>query len=502
MRARVAVVVALALLATAAAACFRRSRAPETLPPLHGDAVWFSDGIGADDPGIEETLRRFHCAAVFVPARRLHSDGTGWSGSDLPMPPRPLTSAPVVLVLGAAGDPLAGADEKRGKAFGGILANEITAALARRSSFGRVRGIHLDIPFSGASAEAHAAALTEARSRLSHLLARGDAAAEAARTLPITLSMWNPAPANEKEEKAVRALASRTDGIVAFVFGEKREADPVFVDSLSKPWWAAYESATRGSLKRSSGEPGPALPESALDPLTDDPRTELLHELPWNEKRGTEVTLRATRGAAVAGAALAPGESATFSQPSIADLLAKFRSDTSGRRFAQGRIVIFGAGDDRGRLFPVAALADVLAGNRAVPQLHGWAAEESSRYVRVGAENATPHASVASRVENWIEVELSPARVEDVELGGFDRWEAYNESGRAVSPGRATRVRLYETLVAPFEKFAPARLRMRGRAPAGCCRVRTHLVAATGGEVGTGWVTGTVGDGAMPTPSP
>lgn len=472
------------------------------LPPLHGDAVWFSEGLGVDDPEIEETLRRFHCAAVFVPARRLRAEGAGWSGSDLPQPPRPLTSAPVVLVVETAGDPLAGADEKRGKAFGEVLAKEITAAIARRSAFGRVRGIHLDLPFTGATAEAHAAALTETRSRLSHLLTKGDAAAESARALPITLSMRKPAPASEKEEKAIRALASRTDGIVAFVFGEDGEADPVFVDSLSKPWWAAYESATRGSLKRSSGETGPALPESALDPLTDDPRTELLHALPWNEKQGSELTLRAIREASVAGATLAAGESATFSQPSIADLLARFRSDTSARRFAQGRVVVFGPGTDRGRLFPVAALADVLAGNRAVPQFRGWAGEEGPRYVRVGAENATPHASVASRVENWIEVELSPARVEDVELGGFDRWEAYDESGRLVSPGRATRVRLYETLVAPFEKFPPARLRVRGKPPGGCCRVRTHLVPATGGEVGTGWVTETAGDGAIPTKSP
>ena len=60
----------------------------------------------------------------------------------------------------------------------------------------------------------------------------------------------------------------------------------------------------------------------------------------------------------IAGVTLAAGESATFSQPSIADLLARFRSDTSARRFAQGRVVIFGPGTDHGRLFPVAALAD------------------------------------------------------------------------------------------------------------------------------------------------
>jgi hypothetical protein len=127
-----------------------------------------------------------------------------------------------------------------------------------------------------------------------------------------------------------------------------------------------------------------------------------------------------------------------------------------------------------------------------------------SRSVRVGAENSSPHASVVSRVENWVEVDLSPARVSDVELGGFDRWEAYDERGRSVSPGRATRVRLFETLVAPFERLEPARLRVRGKLPTRCCATRTRLASASGGEGATEWEPpgGAANAGARPTPSP
>jgi hypothetical protein len=108
-----------------------------------------------------------------------------------------------------------------------------------------------------------------------------------------------------------------------------------------------------------------------------------------------------------------------------------------------------------------------------------------------------------SRVQNWIEVELSPARVGDVAVGGFDRWEAYDDRGRLVSPGRATRVRFYETFVAPFEQLEPARLTIRGRLPAGCCRFRTHLAPAAGGEVATDWApAGKASAAAKPTPSP
>jgi hypothetical protein len=112
---------------------------------------------------------------------------------------------------------------------------------------------------------------------------------------------------------------------------------------------------------------------------------------------------------------------------------------------------------------------------------------DGSRLLRVGAENASPHASAVSRVESWIEVDLAPARVGDVEPGGFDRWEAYDGKGLPVSPGRASRLRFYETFVAPFERFEPARVRVRGNLPSPCCAVRVRVAPASGGESQTGW---------------
>jgi len=483
--------IAIATLATAVA-CSRRAHAPGTMSPPRGDAVWFTDGIGAGDSAIEETLQRVGVSAVYLPARRITPDGA--PSLEPPGPPRPFARVPVVLVIDAPLDPLSGADEKRGRQFGGVLAREVAAAARRRESFGDVRGVLLDVPFTGTTAPAYATALREARSRLSHLLERGEGAGATARVLPILISMRRKPPAAEKERKAMRALASRTDGIVAFVFGDDNEADVAFVDSLGKPWWPAYASATRGSVHRSTGDTGKPVPESALNALTDDPRTELLHELPWNEGRGWEFTLRATRSANVSGVSLSAGDSVVFAQPSLADLVAHFRADTSRHALARGRIVAVAGGDDAGRLFPVAALGDVIAGRRVAPELRGSVQTDGSRGVRVGVENPSPHASLVSRVQNWIEVDLSPARIGDVELGGFDRWEAYDERGRPVSPGRATRVRLYETLVAPFEQVEPARLRVRGTPPAKCCPVRTHLAPAAGGEVVTDW--------ALPTESP
>ncbi|HEX9688354.1 MAG TPA: hypothetical protein VGB47_04695 [Thermoanaerobaculia bacterium] len=488
----------------AAIACSRASRAGKPLEPLRGDSVWLTDGVGRAEAGIEETLSRFGCAAVFLPARSLAASPAGWAGQDRPPPARPLSRVPVVLVLESSEDPLAGAEEKAGKEFGRILAREIAAVLSRASAFGPVRGVHLDIPFSASTAAAHAAALTEARSRLSHLLSReGDPVTRLAREVPVTVSMRRPPPTEEKEQEAVRALASRSDGLVAFVFGDDNSADPAFIDSLGKAWWAGYASATTGLVRKKSGESGLPVPESALDALTDDPRTELLHGVPWDEERGLEFTLRATQNLSSPGVALSPGDSVVFAAPSLADMLGRFRSDTSGRRFARGHVVVFAGGAESDRLFPISALADVLTGRLAVPDLNAWTAAEGSRLLRVAAENRSPHASAVSRIENWVEVDLAPARVGDVEVGGFDRWEAYDENGRPVSPGRATRVRLYETLVAPLERFEPARLRVRGKLPAPCCRLRIHLRPAAGGEIATAWaLPGAAAPGANPSPSP
>lgn len=488
----------LAALTLCAFACSRRSRGPFAVEELRGDAVWLGDGIGEGDAGIEEALLQFPCRAVYLPARRMGGGATGWPGVDLPAPPRPFSRIPVVLVIEAIADPLGGASEEQAEKFGPALANEIVSALARSASFGSVRGVHLDLPFSSATIESLGSALREARSLLTNQLSRkGKAASQAARGLSLTLSLRGRPPAEEKEQDALRALTSRADGLVAFVFGG--DADAAFTEALGKPWWAAYDSRTSARVRKSSGETAGRASEALLDPLTDDPRSELRHELPWNVSGGAGFALQATRPIRLGSFALAPGDAVVFSQPSLTDLVARLRARSPGP-LARGRVVVFGETTEADRVFPVAALAEVLSGRPPVPALAASIDKaDGARLLRVGAENASPHASAVSRVESWIEVDLAPARVGDVESGGFDRWETYDARGRAVSPGRATRLRLYETFIAPFERFEPARVRVRGSLPSPCCPVRVRVFPAAGRESQTEWA---IPGPATPTPAP
>ncbi|HVE66706.1 MAG TPA: hypothetical protein VNC59_08995, partial [Thermoanaerobaculia bacterium] len=484
---RAVVLAALTALLLVTANCSRRGRAPGAEEPLRGNAVWFAQGLAEGDAAIEESLLSVRSAAAFVPARRFTGGSAGWSGSDLPAPAAPLTRVPVVLVIEAPADPLAGVTDEQQETFGGFLSREIASALARGAEFGPVRGVHLDLPFSAATTEPLAAALREARSQLANELSRrGDAAASSARGIPLTFSLRAPASSDEEGRDALRALASRMDGVVAFVFGGANAADPAFTESLGKPWWSAYDSRTTGTIRRRSGAAGDHAPESLLDRLTEDPRSDFRHEVPWNAGRGFEFSLTAGRPLRLKALSLSEGDGVVFSQPPLADLIGLLRAAPSGR-LERGRVVVVGETSDSGRVFPVSALADVFGGRPVAPAFRASVDGGDPRLLRIGAENPAAHASAVSRVENWIEVDLAPARLGDVEPGGFDRWEAYDAKGRAVSPGRATRVRLYETFVAPFERLEPARVQVRGKLPDPCCPVRARVVPASGGELESHW---------------
>jgi hypothetical protein len=165
----------------------------------------------------------------------------------------------------------------------------------------------------------------------------------------------------------------------------------------------------------------------------------------------------------------------------------------TARHRALGRVLVFGGASEADRVFPIAALEDVLLGRPLAPAFE-VSAQGSGRAVLVEAVNRSPHASSVSRVANWVEVNVAPAHPADVQVGGFERYEVYDASGRPVTPGRGTRVRLYETLIAPHESITAARILVRGTLPSPCCAHRQHVVAAAGQEQTGDWI--------APTPPP
>jgi hypothetical protein len=194
------------------------------------------------------------------------------------------------------------------------------------------------------------------------------------------------------------------------------------------------------------------------------------------------------------GLELGAGDRVDWKAPAVSELIAQLGTALAGKHRALGRVVVFDGASEAERMFPIAALEDVLLGRALVPALE-VTTQASGRSVLVEAVNRAPHASSVSRMSNWVEVDVAPAHPSDVQVGGFERYEVYDAAGRPVTPGRGTRVRLYETLVAPGERITTARVVVRGALPSPCCPHRAHVVADTGAESAGEWI-------APPKPTP
>jgi hypothetical protein len=361
-------------------------------------------------------------------------------------------------------------------AAGTTLAKALAPDLAAGGPFGRVTGVLLDFPFSATTGERGA----ELVAGLKRGLPAGVFAAIAMRASPVS----------EDEQKALTSLTAAADVLAAFVFGPEGRADPVAIDALRRPWWAVYSGATRA--QRASGEP---VAERYLEPLSGDPRVDFENDLSANDASVAGFHLTARQAVRLEGLSLSPGERVTFRVPALPEMLFQLGANLAGKRFVLGRVLLFEGRSDAERIFPVAAFEDVLLGRTLKPSLDVSVQPAGSRVVLVEAANRGPHASMVSRQSNWVEVDLAPARAADVQPGGFDRYEVYDAAGRPVTPGRATRVRLYETLVAPGETISPARILVRGALPRTCCPHRLRVIAAAGPEAATDWT-------APPPPTP
>jgi hypothetical protein len=477
--------VALVLAAAAAASgagCRRASehalKAGGPGEPPKGDAVWFTDAAALGDPALEDALAKVSAAAVFVPAGQLTFANGRWALEAGAAPPRPLAKLSAILVVGAGVELGAALAAQAGPDPEGVaeaLAAGLGPALRPGGPFGRVIGVHLDFPFSAASARRAGDLLGSVRQRLPP-------------GTFVSIAAAFPAPQTDEARKALAPLVDRADALVAPIFGLEARSDAAAVDSLRRPWWAAFGASVHGALVRAGGGAPEAVGEEPLDSLSGDSRVDFENDLSAADASFAAFHLTARRPVRAGGLELEPGDRITYRVPALTEMLFQLGSAMAGRRFALGRLLVFGGTTDAGRIFPVSAFGDVILGRSLAPVLAASVRAAGRNAIAVDAANTSVHASIASRTANWVEVDVAPAHPADVALGGFDRYATYDGNGQPVTPGRATRVRLFETLVLPGEAVSPARIVLRGGAPARCCRYRTHLIAAAGSEVETDWM--------------
>lgn len=476
-RRRPALVAILALAAgcrreTPAAARGANAKVPA---PPKGDVIWLTDPAGSTDAALDAALERLGAAAVFLPAGRLGA-GTGPDAfRAAPAPAQPLRT-PVVLVVAPEGA-LETAWTVGGGPDADALGRDAAAPLSRLAAdggFGKVIGVHLDFPYAPAGAARYGAFLAALR-----------------RALPpgtfVSISL-RALPGNDDDRKKTAPLFAAADALVAVVFGVGPRVDPIATDALRRPWWAAYDTRVSGTVSSASGEARGAAPERLLDPLVGHAGLQFENDLSVNDAGVSAFTLTARAPVRQEGLSLAAGDRVAFRVPAVSEMLFQLGSNLAGKRFALGRAILFGGAGEAERLFTLAALEDVLLGRALAPALEAAVQPAGRNAIAVDLSNRSPHATVASRVDNWIEVDVAPAHPADVQIGGFDRYEVYDAAGRPVTPGRATVVRLFETLIAPHEEVTPARIIVRGTLPLACCRYRVHAMSAAGPEVAGEWV--------------
>jgi hypothetical protein len=470
-RTRAAAVTHALALVFAACACSRaKPPATSVVPHPGGDGIWFADGFGnsEDEQAAEASLSRAGFSWALLPAARLERQGGRWIVVRRTLPPRPLARVPVSLVIegsDAVLEALELPDARKRRLLEDALSLAVKTALADGPRWGRVTGIHCDLPFTAATAAPYGAIL----GRLRRILPQGS-------FLSASLKI-DPPPGDRKK---LAAVAVPADGLVAMVFGEDDRASPATTDLLGKPWWSGYSPSAEGRWTGARGEG--RLPESFLARISDDSGLEFRQDMEVEERAGLGYLFRVRRPLKVAGRRFSPGDQIVFGQPSLSDMIRLFSTDRAGWRFSRGRVVRLAGRTEADRIFTLGALTEVLAGRSLSPDLR-VAISPGPGSVSVAAENLSPLASIVSRTTNWIEVDLLRPGVRDIRPGGFDRYEVYAANGKRVSLGRARRVRFYETLIGPSERIAPAVIVTRRAAPPGCCPFRVHLLSAAGPEV-------------------
>ncbi|MEP6769829.1 MAG: hypothetical protein ABJC61_14245 [Acidobacteriota bacterium] len=457
---------AAALLLLLAPGCARRASQNAARLPA-GDAVWLRDGSAEPGNGIETGMARAGFASVFLPAAAVTHAGGLWTATPAERPPEPFQKLPVTLVLSVSrGSPAPLADPAGATALADALWIAAKSPLENAAKYGRVRGIHLDVSFAASESLSWAKAVEGFRARLPRAM----------------LLTWTlPFSPDEPQKEAFQKIAAATDGAIAVIFGEGSTSDPAAADQLGVPWLAGYSPSARGR-STPAGQAERALPESVFARLTDDPGVEFSHDLSLKEDSASSFLLTPHRPVAAGDLRFAAGERVVFRQPAVSDLVYHLGADLAGRRSVKGRVVIVNGRAEADRIFTVAALNDILLGRPLGADLR-VTLEPGRGGVEVAAENPTPNASVVSRTSNWVEVDFPSGGISDVRAGGFDRFEVFGPDGQAVTLGRATRVRFFETLVGPGEKIAPARVVLRKPPPKDCCAHRIHLISSAGPEV-------------------
>src|SRR5262249_8162131 len=125
--------------------------------------------VAVAEPELAERLQRLAVPAVFLPAGELRRDGGRWSFRGDADPPKPLERVAVILVVRsseALATLLSSPAGTNSEGAAHALSAGLAEALHAGGPYGKVAGVHLEGPFSAATAGRAAELLTALRKEL------------------------------------------------------------------------------------------------------------------------------------------------------------------------------------------------------------------------------------------------------------------------------------------------------------------------------------------------
>jgi hypothetical protein len=429
----------------------RQTRAP------NGVVIEFRGSRPVLTPDEMERLRTVGVHEFFLPALDAAASGGGVDLTDAPGPIAPYPF-PATLVVESQ-EPLGEQIARDPDSFARAISTHLRRSLAASSPYGRIDGVHLEIPVDPADDHAYAAAVH----RLRALLPSG---------LRISVALYRTAGPDER--KAEEELVRAADLVVVYTFGRipqddspgiPAHADSLEVDSYGVPMLIGFVPEGTGTVADAAGNVRGVVGDSVLNALSEDSRFDFSFGSVLSGEPENVYIFSAQQPARLGAQTFQAGDTVTFRLRSAADLLQAVGESLTGKRNAHGSLFMFSGGTRDQSLLGFDVLEDVLLGRPVQPHFSLSLKGRESRGGRefsVSLVNQKAEVSALSRLNNWIDVTVENGTLIDVHNGGFDRFELLDASGGLASLRSARHVRFFENFIAPDEEIVSGEIFVRG----------------------------------------
>jgi hypothetical protein len=430
----------------------RKAQAPT------GVAIEFRDSAPVLTGDEVARLRTVGVHSLFLAAGEVAPSGGGVEWTEV-APPKAPSVFPVTLVV-TAREPFGAAIASDPDSFARSVSIHLRKALEAAERYGKIDGVHLEIPVEPTDDHAYAEAVRKLRA----LLPPG---------LRISVALYRTA--GPEERKAERELVGAADLVVVYAFGRIPQADspgiPAHadahtVDSYGVPMLIGFVPGGSATVADAGGDTRGVLGDSILNALSEDSRFDFSFGSVLSGEPENVYIFTAERDCRLESLSLRPGDTVTFRLRSAADLLNAVGESLTGRRNALGSLFVLSGVGGGQSLLGFDVLEDVLLGRPVQPQfaltLADQAEHRGEMRFAVSLTNQKAEFSALSRLNNWIDVEIQGGTLVDARNGGFDRFELLDARGGSASPRNARHVRFFENFIAPGEHIVSGPILVRG----------------------------------------